>query len=81
LAKKLLSSYGPDTALVIRQVSPLWEPSDWQRIAAEFRQNVLAGSEKNYGAGVWIICTDNSTFPAGDALFCLSEPTSCRWAA
>ena len=76
LEKKLLSSYGADTALVLRQVSPLWEPKEWALVAESFRQSVLQGRESNFGAGVWIICTDNSSWPAGDTLFCLSEPRS-----
>ena len=74
LQKKLLSSYGASTALVLRQVSPLWEPKEWALVADDFRQTVLQGSERNFGAGVWIICTDNSIWPAGDTLFCMSEP-------
>ena len=74
LEKKLLSVYGPNTALVIIQVSILWEPKEWDMIADDFRKRVLMGKEQNYGAGVWIICTDNSTWPASDTLFCLSKP-------
>jgi len=74
LEKKLLSSYGANTALVLRQVSPLWEPREWSTVADEFKVKVFAGSENNFGAGVWIICTDNSIRPASDTLFCLSSP-------
>ena len=74
LEKKLLSSYGANTALVLRQVSLLWEPMEWASVADDFRQTVLRGREKNFGAGVWIICTDNSTWPTSDTLFCMSEP-------
>lgn len=73
LEKKLLSDYGSDTALVMRQVSPLWGPNEWAIAADQFREEVFRGREHNYGAGVWIICTDSSTWPASDALFCVHE--------
>lgn len=74
LKKKLLSSYDPNTALVLRQVSIIWEPKDWELVADVFRKEVLSGKEVNFGSGVWIICTDNTTWPASDTLFCLSKP-------
>jgi hypothetical protein len=74
LSKKLLSVYGANTALVLYQSSILWDNWEWQTVAESFRSKVLKGKEANYGAGVWIICTDNSTFPAGNDLFCLSDP-------
>ena len=75
LQDKLLASYGRDTALVLRQVSPLWESLEWEIMAPRFRGEILKGKERNYGAGVWVICTDASTWPASDALFCLSPGT------
>jgi hypothetical protein len=72
LEGKLLSAYGPSTALVIRQVSPIWGPDDWQRIKEDIRKEVFRGREHNFGAGVWLICVDDSTWPASDTLFCLS---------
>lgn len=74
LAKKLRSSYGKNTALVIKQVSPFWEPKEWEIVADRIRESLLKGKEGHYGAGVWIICTDTTTWPASDTLFCLSEP-------
>ena len=76
LESKLLSTYDSNTALVLRQVSIIWESKDWEVVAHRFRNGVLAGKENNYGKGVWIICTDNSTWPASNTLFCLSEPTT-----
>lgn len=72
LEDKLLSSYGADTALVFRQVSPLWEPKEWELVADDFRNTVLKGKQKHYGAGVWVICIDNEPFPAVDTLFRLN---------
>jgi hypothetical protein len=69
---KLLSKYGTNTALVIRQVSPIWGPDDWQRVKEDIRKEVFRGRKHNFGAGVWIICVNNSTWPASDTLFCLS---------
>jgi len=78
IAKKLRASYGKDTALVLRQVSPLWEPYEWEIVAPGFREEVLKGKEANYGAGIWVICSDTSTWPASEALFCLSPPQARR---
>ena len=74
LEDKLLSKYRNNTALVIKQVSVLWENSDWDMVADNIRRDLLNGKEDNYGAGVWIICTDNTPWPATNDLFCLSEP-------
>ena len=76
LDEKLLSSYGPNTALVLRQVSILWEPKEWKAVADQFREEILKGKEQYYGRGVWIICTDNDSWPVKDTLFCLSNPLS-----
>jgi hypothetical protein len=55
LKDKLLSAYGERTALLIRQVGPIWTASDWQREAPAVVSQVLAGREKHYGMGVWIL--------------------------
>lgn len=73
LEGKLLSIFGPSTALVIRQVSPIWGPDDWQRIKEDLRKEVFRGREHNFGAGVWMICVNNFTWPASDTLFYLSR--------
>jgi hypothetical protein len=77
LEDKLLSYYGPCTALVIRQTAPIWGPEDWSMIIERVRKDVFRGRESNFSAGVWIICIDNSTWPASDTLFCLSPGTGC----
>jgi hypothetical protein len=74
LENKLLSDYGERTALLIRQVSPLWTASDWKRETADLVSEVLAGREKNYGMGVWILCSNNSAFPASTDLYPLFDP-------
>jgi hypothetical protein len=74
LEKKLLSTYGDNTALVLYQTSILWEPSDWEIIAPGFRKEILEGKETHFYAGVWVICTNNMTWPATDTLFCISPP-------
>jgi hypothetical protein len=74
IEKKLLSSYGADTALVLRPVSILWEKMEWEWITPYLKSEVLKGKETHYGAGIWAICTDNTTWPASDALFCISPP-------
>lgn len=74
LKDKLLSVYGEKTALLIRQVGPLWTVSDWQREAAAVVSQVLAGREKHYGMGVWILCSNTSTIPVSNDLFPLFDP-------
>ncbi|TKJ28560.1 MAG: hypothetical protein CEE40_11365 [Chloroflexi bacterium B3_Chlor] len=76
LNKKLLASYGPGTALVIRQVSPLWSATDWRRYLPLIRNEVFKGREKNYGAGIWILWNDTSSSPSQDDILSLSEVTS-----
>jgi len=72
LEEKLRSSYGSNTALVIRQVAPIWGPLEWQTVVDRVRKEVFRGRESNFGAGVWLICVNNSGWPAKDGLFCLS---------
>ena len=76
LEKKLLASYNENTALVLRQVSILWEPMEWKHITPYLKSEVLKGKEAHYGAGIWVICTDTNTWPHSDTLFCLSFPGS-----
>lgn len=76
LEKKLMSSYGSRTALVIQQVSPLWGPTDWKTVVDRIRNDTVHGREGQFGAGIWIICTDSSTLPASNALFCISGGAS-----
>jgi hypothetical protein len=74
LEDKFLSYYGERTALLIRQVGPLWSASDWQRDASVVITEVLKGREKNYGMGVWILCSNTSTNPISSDLFPLLDP-------
>ena len=74
LKEKYKSDFGPNAALVIFQFSPIWESLEWRVVAKIFREeDFFRGKEHLYDAGVWIICTDNSTFPAGYDLYCLNE--------
>lgn len=73
LESKLLASYGENTALVIRQVSILWERMEWDWITPSIRK-LLNGKEDNYGKGIWVICMDHSRRPAYKTIICLSQP-------
>ena len=73
IEKKMQSAYGKETALVLRQVSPIWGPYDWRILANKYFSDLLPGSEAKFGAGIWVICTDNTTWPASDTIFCLSR--------
>ncbi len=72
LQNKLQCSYGENTALVYYQVTGLLETRNWEHLQIIFK-DILNGKEKNYGAGIWIICTD-AGFPAKYVLFCLCNP-------
>ena len=74
LSDKLLSAYGERTALLIRQVGPIWNASDWQREAHAVVSEVLAGRERHYGGGVWILCSNTTTYPISNDLFALYDP-------
>jgi hypothetical protein len=73
IQKKMQSAYGKDTALVLRQVSPIWGPDEWRILAAAHLPDLLQGSQAKFGAGVWVICVDSKTWPASDAIVCLSD--------
>jgi hypothetical protein len=72
LNKKLQSHYSGNSALVLRQVSILWSPRDWELLAPDLRSTVLNGKENQFNFGIWIICTDDETWPAQDTLFRLT---------
>ena len=74
IGRKLLSSYGANTALVLSNTTPLWSPLEWHLFKERYGPSLLAGKEHQYGAGIWVICTDSSAWPHNDVLFCLSEP-------
>lgn len=74
LEDKLLSDFGERTALVIRQVGPIWDAADWQREAGQVVSEVLKGRERHYGMGVWILCSNTSTFPTSKDLLALYDP-------
>ena len=74
LVDKLHSNFGPNTALVFSQVGILQEFKELMAVRPKFLNGVLHGKEHHYGAGVWIICTDNKASPTGNVLFCLIEP-------
>jgi len=76
IGRKLLSSYGAHTALVLFNTTALWGPSEWSFFKERYAPALLAGKENHYGGGVWIICTDLSSWPHKEALFCLAEPQS-----
>lgn len=73
LESKLLASYGPNTALVVRQVGIPWSFQDYQRYAKQLLSQVFRGREQSYGAGVWILCWDTASWPAKEDIFLLSE--------
>jgi hypothetical protein len=74
LNKKLQSAYGTRTALVLYQVSPLWGSEEWAVIADLIREKVIRGKEGPYGAGIWMICDDNTVHPPRNDLVCLIKP-------
>ena len=74
VGKKLLSSYGPRTALVLKDLTPLMGTTEWSFFKDNHAKALLAGRQRNYGAGIWVICTDYTPWPNRSLLFCLSEP-------
>ena len=74
LKDKLLSSYGANTALLIRQVSPLWTSIDWRSNTQKIVSEIFTGKEANYGKGVWILCNSITTNTVSDDVFCLFDP-------
>ena len=69
IKEKNKSFYGEKTALVIRQTSILWEALEWEVVKVRIIHEVGTITNKNYGMGIWIICKDNSSWPASDTIF------------
>jgi hypothetical protein len=74
LAEKSNIDYGSRTALVIRQISPLWFAEDWERYKLTMDKSLLVKSSKYFEAGIWIICTNNDSWPATDEIYALVPP-------
>ncbi len=74
LEEKLLSNYGAHTALLIRQVGPLWTTTDWEREAPLVVSKILKDCEKVYGMGIWILCSKTKSAPVSNDLFALYDP-------
>jgi hypothetical protein len=74
LGEKLLSSYGTRTALVFYQISPLWGSEEWAANTELVRSSIIKGQEACYGAGIWMICDDNTVYPPRNDLVCLIKP-------
>jgi len=66
-------NYGQRTALVIRQTSPLWFAEDWASHRSKMDNKTINNLKLNYEAGVWIICTNNNTWPAKYDIYELIE--------
>lgn len=64
IRKKLQSVYGSSTALILKHVTPIWEPNEWEWFRRLRGEALFKDSERSYGAGIWAICTDNSSWPA-----------------
>ena len=74
LAEKSNIDYGPRTALVIRQISPLWFAENWECYKVTMNLSILEKARKYFEAGIWIICTNKDTWPATDDIYALVPP-------
>ena len=74
LAEKSNIDYGPRTALVIKQISPLWFATDWGNYKRTMDMSILDKAKEHFEAGIWIICTNNDTWPTTDDIYALVPP-------
>ncbi len=74
LDEKYKSDLGDNAALVIYQASVLWEAREWKAVSEILHEEgFFHNKEHLYDSGVWIICTDTSTFPAGHDIVCIND--------
>jgi hypothetical protein len=64
LKDKLAKRYGPSTALVVRQLAPIWDTADWERHLPDTDWSLLGYEPHIFPEGIWIVC-----MKADDALF------------
>jgi hypothetical protein len=57
ISKKLQKDYGPGTALVVRDTSPLW---DWEQVLPIIREH-LRGKAKMFDLGIWLLSFDKTS--------------------
>ncbi len=55
LRDKLTKRYGSRTALVVRQLSPIWDRDDWNRYLAELSWRELGYEPETFDRGVWLL--------------------------
>jgi len=68
IRNKLLSAYGSSTALVLKHVTGIWEPNEWEWFKNLRGQDLFKESQRSFGAGIWAVCTDNSTWPSSSVI-------------
>jgi|GEM_PF-1109975 len=57
IGKKLTKRYGPNTALVVRDTSPLW---DWSQVVPAIQEH-LSLTVVPFDRGIWLLSLDKST--------------------
>ena len=55
VAEKCRKDYGPNVALVLRQVAPLWSDVDWEMYREDFQVLIPAECKKIYSKGIWVL--------------------------
>ena len=61
LDDKLKKHYGRNTALVIRQLSPIWDREDWLRYLPNLPWSELDYRADTYDRGIWVLTLKDET--------------------
>jgi len=61
LAAKCCNDYGPDVALVMRQVSPLWTAIDWDIYREDFQAVIPPKCKTAFQKGIWILTWEDDS--------------------
>lgn len=71
---KAAKDYGPNVALVLRQVNIIWSINDWEMYREDFEAEMPAKCEDIYSKGIWVMTWEDNWIREKRAIIQLHPP-------
>jgi hypothetical protein len=68
IAEKCRKDYGPNAALVLRQVTILWSDDDWEMYREDFQAVITEECKKTYSKGIWVLTWEETPVRSENAI-------------